>query len=79
MNLDENQVQQMSIKKEEILAAQQERKFERQVVDDKVDKKKKKKSKKNKGLKAFAEGDDDEFAKYSKSVSENTKETNIHD
>ena len=65
----------MSVKKEEVLARQLERKQERQVVDDKVEtknnmkKNKNKKSKKNKGLKAFIEGDE-EFAQYNKSVAE---------
>ena len=63
----------MTQKKEDILAQQQERKQERQQPEPSKEKKKKKK--KNKGLKAFTDGDD-EFAKYSKDLEENTNSTN---
>lgn len=77
MNLDEKQVMQMSQKKVDVIAEQQERKQERkEQVIDKPEKEKKKKKKKNKGLKDFMD-DDKEFAKYSKAITENTNSENL--
>ena len=66
MNLDEKQAQQMTQKKVEVLAEQQDRKQERQSVTT-TDQSNKKKNNRSKGLKSFLDNDD-EFTKYKQSM-----------